>query len=719
VFEGTITSQMRGYVIEMSDQWHTDTIWNGCSGNFTVARTMLDYKHHGNDVTIYSCALGWWASGQDVPITLKPDAHEQVQWMRPFFDEGSPAEKVAAIMLSTAFFKSVGQRSAWHERNVGAYKKQWPKLFEKTLEKVNNSRLKLESFAAKDVLDWLRDDVPEEAAFVSFPPFYCLAPDEKILTADLEWVRAGDILEGQKIIAFDEEPQPGSRMRRWSHATVTRSEPARKELVRVTLENGDQVTCSVDHPWLTTRGWVEAQDLVRPAYHHSSGPTRATVLKPLDMWEVDDTRDGGWLAGMLDGEGTLGTNTYGGRGSATLSMSQVEGPIADRFEVLMRQKGFDVVAYPHKLIAGQKQQVHIEIRGGFPEILRALGILQPTRLIDNLERNGIGQLTVRRNGGEAKVKVVAVEHLGRGPVQSIATTSRTYVGAGYLMHNSNGYENMWKPLEAQLDWEPPHYKIMGDAEKQEMFDLCLSRPYWFLGLQEKPEQLLPYLRGIVQTTAHGMPVYLYASKGPTRVAWPRQAITPVVTPRLTPRDELTGEEKVTLAELSTNQFAWIRSQHLDPRIKTSMPGVALAVLIDGKIAGCIAFKDPDGKYDPHFVYMLSDFPVAPTRYRRLAALIVRCAQSTEVQQVLARNMVRHYEYLGTTAFTDNIVSMKYRTGGLKIGNRVEGDDGHKYRIAYSGQMGRWPLQQAYTEWFKTQSKHQYDPAAAEESEVMT
>lgn len=441
MFQGSITAQMRGYIAEMVGAWGVDELWTGCSGNFTIQRSLPGIKHHGNDVTIYSSALGWWAAGEDVPITLKEESRDVLGWIEPYLQD--PASRVATIMLATRFFESIGKDNTYHRRMVAAYERQWSTLHAKTLDRVNASTLRLETYANKDMLEWVREDVPANGAVASFPPFW-----------------------------------------------------------------------------------------------------------------------------------------------------------------------------------------------------------------------------------------------------------------------ASGYEDMWAPLEAHLDWPAPEYTIMGEPEKEHLIDLMLDREHWFLGLQERPERLEPHLKGVMQTTAHGLPIYMYASEGPMRVVSPTQTIEPVTAARMGADDTLDGTERVSLGQLTPKQLSWLRSQFLDTRIAPAAPSYAFAVLIDGKIAGCLAFKSPENKFGAHGLYMLSDFPVAPLKYKRMAAFIAMAAQSTEVKKALERYTSRRIDTIDTTAFTDNEVSMKYRSGGLSLSARRPADNGiHRHQIQYHAQTGKWSLQEAYDKWFKKHGKH--------------
>lgn len=432
---------MRKWVNETVRDWGVEELWTGCSGNFTIQRTLPGLKHHGNDVTIYSSALGWWAAGEDVPITLKPQSREVLGWLEPYLD--TPARTVATLMLATRFFENVGKANPYHRRMVQAHRDQWPHLHAATMEKVNAATFRLESYACKDVVEWVVDDVPKDGAFASFPPFW---------------------------------------------------------------------------------------------------------------------------------------------------------------------------------------------------------------------------------GG--------------------------------------GYEKMWEPLEDHLDWPEPDYPIMGEPEKKILIEKVIDREHWILGLHHRLPELEPHLKGVMQTTAHGTSIYLYASKGPRRAIAPRQQIVPLDAPRVDDKTVLTGDERVTLSQITGQQFSWLRSQYLDARIAPAAPAFAYAVLLDGKVAGCLAFKSPDNRFGANAVYMLSDFPVAPVRYKRMAAFIAKAAQSTEVQKLLTRATSRRIDSLATTAFTDNMVSMKYRSGGLTLVARRPADAGtHKHQIQYAADLGKWSLQDAYRDWFKKHGKH--------------
>lgn len=440
MFMGSIPGAMRQYVAECVRSWGTDTLYVGCSGNFTIERCLPGMKHHGNDVTLYSSVIGWWAAGDKEhlhEVRLNEHALDVLPWLADSFT--TPDEKVAVTMLGTRFLNSVDRDNVFHKRNVQAYRDQWGTVFGKTLAKVKASTLRLDSYYAGDVREWLDQHVPQQGAVAMFPPFF-----------------AGD------------------------------------------------------------------------------------------------------------------------------------------------------------------------------------------------------------------------------------------------------YESMFAPLEKFIDWPEPAYPELDEAGKDAMVEQIIDRPQWMIGLHQERPDLRDHLKGMVQTTNRGVPIYLYASHGsPRRVVAPKQPLETVLVSRLDPADTLTGTERIALAPLTGAQFSTLRSQYMNRTIKPGSPLMALAVLIDEKIAGCIAFNPPDSKFDPHSAYLLSDFAVVPTKYKRLAALIVQCAQSVEAQRLLERSLSRRVNWIETTAFSNNQSSMKYRSGKMKRLTCKEGTDGHhRFMLQYGAEAGRWSLAEALADWVK-------------------
>lgn len=257
----------------------------------------------------------------------------------------------------------------------------------------------------------------------------CMEQSHKILTSDLRWVPAGDIKEGQRIVAFDEH-SPGVKAnghqlrRKYAFGEVVRSEPLKRKTLRVILANGDELLTTPEHPWLARKStgyssstWIKSESL-RPG---------SLVAKQLDVWgEPQDFRTG-WTSGLMDGEGSL---TMGVHGAPKLVTSQLDGTgVLDYFTASLELDGFNP-----NLIKRQESGVwNVYVRGGFPGILRALGTYRPMRLLSKWET-----LDISRSIQPDWIEVVAVEGAGERDIQQIETTTGTYISDGYLMHNCYG-----------------------------------------------------------------------------------------------------------------------------------------------------------------------------------------------------------------------------------------------------------------------------------------
>jgi len=286
--------------------------------------------------------------------------------------------------------------------------------------------------------------------------------------------------------------------------------------------------------------------------------------------------------------------------------------------------------------------------------------------------------------------------------------------AGFICYPpffSGDYEAMFAKLDLVLEWPRPDFEDIGGDFQEQLFDQAKRLDHWLIGSNTIWENQSQYLCGVTQTTNRGMPIYLYSATGVKRVVTPRQKIEQVGVERLRQGEKL--GEKLTLHTLSEGQFQALRSQYMSEKIRPGVAMNAYAVCCDGRLIGVYALstnRTGGMIVNPRQVYMLSDFPVAPTSYAHLAKLILFAALSNE-SRLLAERMVNgRVTEVKTTAFTERPSSMKYR-GLFKIDSRKEredagtiygdptDDEGYgRYQINYLSPIGRWSLAEGLDQW---------------------
>jgi hypothetical protein len=251
---------------------------------------------------------------------------------------------------------------------------------------------------------------------------YCVTPDTRILTGDLRWALAGDLAPGDQLVAIDEFNR-NARGRRYQSAQIEIATRRVARCLTVTLEDGRKVTSSTDHWWLAQLGgakweWVAADAL----------KVGDTVNAPLVPWNAVGDEGLSWLAGLLDGEGSLHRNSF------EMTFSQAEGPVMDRALEVLDSHGF-----PYRIVwrpPGKEHHKKIGIVSvsGVQANLELLGRARPVRFIERagelLEGRFLGSRTY--NG---RLAIVSIEDAGEREVVSLRTTSRTFFAEGVVSHN--------------------------------------------------------------------------------------------------------------------------------------------------------------------------------------------------------------------------------------------------------------------------------------------
>ena len=319
--------------------------------------------------------------------------------------------------------------------------------------------------------------VPLQADHVLLGTDFCVAPDTRILTSDLEWLSAETLHEGDELIGFDEDivgcGGRGKNKRYFRRSLITGLTQLTQPCYRVTTDRGVVISSGL-HKWLTkdirkhglkNYGWCQT-DHLRPG---------CLIKFFKEPWEHQTSYDAGKMVGFLDGEGYVS--------SGGVYFGQNEGETLQEYLHLFEHLGFAPSLYNRSRHIGKhgavtNQFVYCTTPGGRFEGLRLLGMLRPQRLFKKHARLWENRLTTSKRTEPAIV--LMIEYLGEHPVIGIQTSTKTFIANGFFSHNSsvetitNAIEsNDWDRVRATLDKRITHEgtaKIVNDT-----FSLSLTR----------------------------------------------------------------------------------------------------------------------------------------------------------------------------------------------------------------------------------------------------
>jgi len=260
-------------------------------------------------------------------------------------------------------------------------------------------------------------------------------------------------------------------------------------------------------------------------------------------------------------------------------------------------------------------------------------------------------------------------------------------------YQKGDYEHMYQLMDQVFAWPSPQYPAFDD----DRFDLLVAetrkKAAWVTMWDQPVPQLDGALRAMIQTSIRSKPVYVYSNIEASRLAQPKQVLETVPVGRL--EGEVT--EPLRIVNLTYGQYNSLRSQYMPVTLPAASAQHHFGLLTGEKLVGAFSFVTPRAGGYWCDIYKMSDFAVAPTCYARLAKLVLAAVLSHEMKAILEQAFSRRVRTLGTTAFTRNKVSMKYR-GIFELHNRNEGS------LNYLGRMGKWSLEEGLCWWQKNHSQ---------------
>jgi uracil-DNA glycosylase family 4 len=291
----------------------------------------------------------------------------------------------------------------------------------------------------------------------------CLVPETKVLRRDLTWTDAGGLEVGDELVGFSADP-----ITTMSPAIVESVGRITRQCYRVQTDRGS-VVCSGLHRWpYKTRGprgvdtkwrWGTTEDLAaRFANPNSRCWGQQALPRPeyfipftSEPWEVNETRDGGYMAGFLDSEGCLSNPASN---HPMLEFSQNVGPVADKVAQIL--KAHDLGNHYrglNRLSGNPHESWSIGARW---DILRTLGTFRPERLLRQAERVWHKRLNYD------KARILSITPVGEREVVSLKTSTGTLIANGLLTHNSTfDHPNKYKILCIGMAWSRRHAIVFG------------------------------------------------------------------------------------------------------------------------------------------------------------------------------------------------------------------------------------------------------------------
>jgi hypothetical protein len=274
--------------------------------------------------------------------------------------------------------------------------------------------------------------------------YNCVAPETRVLTSDLQWIPAGEVETGDILVGV-EENMSNEYSRNFAMGEATVYGRKTDDIFNIAFEDGRTVRCNGEHKWLVKKiglkgtEWVSTNDIYQEIMERKGRPRNWSVMSVCSPWEEDGSKDAGYIAGLLDADGSLGISQL------FVMFAQQDNVVFALIKHELTKRGYSLGVSPCKaedavnLSRSQKQVYQLRVLGGFAEQLRLLGSIRPPRLMDrwltmyDLEGR---RLEGRGSGAGRPVRISAIDAIGKGEIVMLGTSCRTYLAEGLVCHNT-------------------------------------------------------------------------------------------------------------------------------------------------------------------------------------------------------------------------------------------------------------------------------------------
>lgn len=621
IFAGVTPSPEREFIAKIAKEKEYSRYIIPCAGRFGVVETMVragvdPSRIYASDILLFSAIIGALSDPNQTLDDLGIDVDASLEFLLTENPE-DVYEEAAGVMLAIKYCQlppnSLYNLSIREEivRRKAHYRRHMAARLEDMAETMQGI-----TYRSADLWDEIEPFSQDETVFVHLsPPWYCVSPDTPILTADLRWVRADSLRVGDKLLAFDEE-SPANGIRRWRFSDVTESMPIMKEAARVTMEDGTSVIATLDHPWLAqTEGytqlhWIKTQDLMKK-------PTN--VVRLVEPWAEDRTYEGGYIAGLFDGEGT-----YNFGPSFSMNMAQNPGAVMNEAVRILGQHGVDTYLNSRADIDGT---TNLNIKGGIPAMLRFMGIYRPHRFLEKLPETAIEERSIQSKSKPSnKRRVVSVEPMGVVPIQGLATSTATYIADGYAMHNSRGYSKMFEVSDRLISWNHPTLREWEPGEFPKLFEELAEYKSDVLvdvtrTLDVVPEGWHPIFG---QAMSKGRSDYLVSNFRPQFHYAENRIKKPTAPPKweIYHDQEITPESVSEIVPVRGEVGSYYRNMFVHRLPPSDIAGDYYLLLVDGRVVASIALNDQHLLLNrKDFIELVMGIVVSSDRYPRLSRLM--------------------------------------------------------------------------------------------------
>jgi len=320
---------------------------------------------------------------------------------------------------------------------------------------------------------------------------FCLGPSTLVLMSNLTWKTLDKVQVGDEIISVNEEAPNGAGVskrlaRKFELARVTAKYEHVRPAWKLKFASGMTLVATEDHRVLaayklnrlgsrTKRRWLRVDQLMCTS---KRGSSVASIGVP---WSSDVSRDAGWLAGFMDGEGFVaGSKSLRVRRAGEIGFVQNAGPTFDHALVVAKRLGFALRANEkHRSLLSINVSMHAKFAGGTLASMCALGRLRPVRLLEDFKKV-VGRISTRKLPVD---KVLSKTFVGERRVIDITTTSGTFIANGLIVHNCGPTGQFLNRLlqEARIDRRQGHIANVSlcrgdtDKEKQRAAECCSPR----------------------------------------------------------------------------------------------------------------------------------------------------------------------------------------------------------------------------------------------------